>query len=703
MKKSKFSSSKQAKQPSTLLAKMLKGKQPPAPVAPLPFSLADLHNRAFALHSAGQLEEAKKIYLQILTIEPNNANTLGMLGTIYIQQNQLEEALLWIDKAIAINPHDGNLYSNRGILLRRLNKYHEALESYNHAIEINNNNSDTYSNRSYIFQEWGQYENALSDCNKAIFINPNNAESHINRGNALLKLKKHQSAIESFNLALKLNPFFAEAYNGRGNILSELKQYKEAIQSYDKAIALNYKMDELQSRRLHVKAKICSWSNFDSELNNLIQSVQVDNIPSDCFSVLSLKDSLTLHHQIVQIYVDKKYPFNHELGLIPQRSASGQSSKIRIGYFSSDFHGKHPVANVIAELFELHDKSRFEIIAFSFGVDTQDALRQRIVNAFDQFIDVRTYTDKEVAQLARTMEIDIAVDLNGFTADNRFGIFSYRAAPIQVCYLGYPGTVGAEYMDYLIADPTIIPEESRIYYSGKIAYLPHCYQVNDRKRVISDRIFTRAELGLPDSGFVFCCFNNNYKIIPSVFDSWMKILHQVPNSVLWLVRDNDTAADNLLKEAQQRGIDATRIIFAQRVPLTEDYLARNRMADLFLDTLPYNAHSTASDALWAGLPVLTRMGESFASRVAGSLLNAIGLPELITTTAEEFEAKAVDLALNPEKLQAIREKLHRNRLTTPLFDSELFTRHLENAYTQMMQRYHCGLSPDHLVIPALNP
>jgi predicted O-linked N-acetylglucosamine transferase (SPINDLY family) len=306
-------------------------------------------------------------------------------------------------------------------------------------------------------------------------------------------------------------------------------------------------------------------------------------------------------------------------------------------------------------------------------------------------------SDIEIAQLSRNLKIDIAVDLKGFTQNSRAGIFAYRAAPIQVSYLGYPGTMSADYMDYLIADKTLIPQEFQQAYSEKIVYLPNSYQVNDRKRLISDKAFMRAELGLPEQGFVFCSFNNNYKILPATFDSWMRILKEVDASVLWLYEDNAAAAHHLRLEAEKHGVNSSRLIFAKNMPLSE-HLARHRLADLFIDAFPCNAHTTASDALWAGLPVLTLMGNSFASRVAASLLNAIGLPELITTTSQAYEALAIELAKYPEKLDALKQKLASNRLTTPLFDTPQFTKDLERAYVQMYERYQADQLPEHLFV-----
>jgi predicted O-linked N-acetylglucosamine transferase (SPINDLY family) len=357
----------------------------------------------------------------------------------------------------------------------------------------------------------------------------------------------------------------------------------------------------------------------------------------------------------------------------------------------------HAVAILIAELIEIHNKEQFEFIAFSLGPDVKDGMQKRLSKAFDQFIDVRNKSDQAVAKLSRQLGIDIAIDLGGLTADCHTGIFSFRAAPIQVNYLGYPGTMGANFIDYIIADHTLIPAKSEKFYAEKIIYLPNTYQVNDRKKVISDKQFSRAELELPEDSFVFCCFNNNYKILPETFDGWMRILSAVEGSVIWLFQDNDWALNNLKEEAQKRGISEGRLVFAKRLPLPE-HLARHRQADLFLDTFPCNAHTTTSDALWAGLPVLTLMGESFASRVAASLLTAIDLPELITSSQEHYEALAIELATNPAKLKVIKAKLEANRLTTPLFDTPRFTKHLEDAYTKMYERYHADLPPEHIYI-----
>jgi predicted O-linked N-acetylglucosamine transferase (SPINDLY family) len=438
--------------------------------------------------------------------------------------------------------------------------------------------------------------------------------------------------------------------------------------------------------------KICSWSGLSESLEDIFKKVMASEKVVAPFSLLALNDDALLHKKCSEIYIQSRYPFNPVSEPILKRP---QSQKIRVGYFSADFKN-HPVAYLISELFELHDRSQFEIYGFSL-VKAVDEMSRRFQLAFDHFIESQGMSDIEIAQSSRDLNIDIAVDLTGFTQDARTGIFSYRPAPIQVNYLGFPGTMGADYIDYIIADKTLIPLDAQSSYTEKVAYLPNSYQANDRKRLISDRQFTRAELGLPENACIFACFNNNYKITPLVFDSWVKILSLVEGSVLWLLADNPTAKNNLIKEAAARGLDSCRLIFAERMPLPE-HLARHRQADLFLDTLPYNAHTTCSDALWAGLPVLTLMGSTFPGRVGASLLKAIDLPELITNTQEEYEAMAIELAINPQKLRDIKLKLARNRLTTPLFDTPLFTKNLETIYTKMMERYQADLQPDHITI-----
>jgi predicted O-linked N-acetylglucosamine transferase (SPINDLY family) len=727
-------------------------------------TLLNLHS-AMALHQQGQLGQAEAIYRQLLKIDCRNADALHLLGVIAYQTGHHQSAVDMIGQAIEINSNVAIYYSNRGNAMKELKQFDAAVASYDKAIELKPDLADAYSNRGNSLQKLKQFDAAVVNYDKAIELKPDLAEAYSNRGNAMQELKQFDAAVASYDKAIELKPDFAEAYSNRGNALKELKQFDAAVVSYDKAISLKPDYAEVYSNRgvalnehrqleaavasydkaielkpdyarayvnrgialkelkqleaaqasfdkaieikpdyeylfgnrLHIKMHLCDWQEFDHNVAELSLKIQSNVKASPCLAVLALPIGLNEQFQAAQIWSTDKYALNLSLGPIIK---SARKSKIRIGYYSADFH-KHATTYLMAELFERHDKDKFELIAFSYGPITKDEMQVRICKAFDQFTNVAAMSDKAIAQLSRELGIDIAIDLKGLTQETRLGIFSHKAAPIQVSYLGYPGTLGVNYIDYIIADKTLIPPESQKYYSEKIVYLPNSYQVNDRQRVIGSTQFTKQELGLHQEAFVFCCFNNNYKITPLVFDSWVRILKAVDKSVLWLLGDNQTAAKNLRKEAHLRGLDTARLIFAKRMDLPE-HLARHKVADLFLDTLPCNAHTTASDALWAGLPVLTCMGESFASRVAGSLLNAIELPELVTTTQKEYEELAIELATNPAKLRGIKDKLERNRFTTPLFDTSLFTKHIEVAFTKMYERYHTDLLSDHIYINDLD-
>ncbi|HEY4338506.1 MAG TPA: hypothetical protein VGM97_01000, partial [Steroidobacteraceae bacterium] len=464
------------------------------------------------------------------------------------------------------------------------------------------------------------------------------------------------------------------------------------LSDYTSARRIDPGSDWLLGVWMHTKMHLCDWSDFDSELAELNTRILQANSASPPFPVLALIDRPSLQLQSAKIWVRARHP--PSLLLTPIEKYA-RHKKIRIGYFSCDFRS-HPVSLLAANLFERHDRSRFEVTAFSFGPDTKDQMRKRLERGFDRFIDVRGMPDREIVRLARGMELDIAVDLAGFTKGSRPNLFALRVAPLQVSYLGYLGTMGAGYMDYLIADEIIMPGELRRHYAEKIVYLPS-YQANDSGQLVSDRKNCREELGLPRNGFVFCCVNATYKILPATFDSWMRILRQVKDSVLFLISENATVQRNLRREAWRRGVSEDRLVFGRRLPHPE-YLARFCRVDLFLDTLPYNAGTTASDALRAGLPVLTRMGESFAARIAASLLHAIGLPELATTSEEQYETTAVTLAREPTQLAALKDRLCRNRSSMPLFDTAQFTTHLERAYAQMYERYCADLDPDDIRI-----
>ncbi len=652
-------------------------------------------NHGLALRFLGRLQEALESYDRAISLKPNHAIAIHNRGVVQNLLGFHKEALASYERAIRINPNYADAYYNRGIVLHALERYAEAVQSYDKALKLNPNDFKAHCSRGAALGELKRNEEALQSHDRALQLKPDYAEAYSNRGATLGELQRYEEAVRSYDRAIQLKPDYAEAHRNRGAMLGALKRYEEALQSYDRAFQLKPDTDFLRSQIFDAQIKICDWRNYSRSVDEIREQILHDQKVAVPFVTLAMPSSPNLQKKVSEIWVNAKNPESAELTKISKRPLR---QTIRIGYFSADFRN-HPVALSMAELFERHDRSKFEIIAFSFGPDTGDAMRKRLELAFDKFIDVQDISDRDIALAARKLEIDIGIDLNGFTQGARTNIFAMRAAPIQINYLGYPGTIGADYIDYLIADSTVIPASYQQHYGEKIVYLPNSFFPNDHKRQISDKVFLRSELGLPQEGFVFCCFNSNYKITPDVFDSWMRILTQVEGSVLWLLKDNERAATNLKREADLRGVNPDRLVFAPRMTALADHLARHRLADLFLDALPYNAHTTASDALWAGLPVLTQIGETFAGRVAASLLNAINVPELITTTRDDYEALALELATNPAKLAGIKRKLADNRLTTPLFDSQLFRKHIEAAYIAMYERYQADLPPDHIDVP----
>lgn len=628
------------------------GKRLP-PAAP---DLAGWVLQGFAFLQEGRLQEAQTLFARVLEKDPRNFDALHMSGLIAARAQNPARAADLIGKAIAVNPNFAPAHSNLGAALKTLQRLDEAVASYE----------------------------------RAIALAPGTAEAHSNLGNALREMRRPMDALARYDLAIALKPDYADAYYNRGNALNDLRRRDEAAASFARALELNPQCDFLPGILIHSYHHICEWGSFDQNNDFLTMQLQSRSRASPPFPACMILDEPALQRIAAEVWVEVKHPQQGDGA--PFRKAC-ESGRIRLGYFSADFHD-HATTYLMAELFELHNRDRFELFAFSFGPAVQDGMRQRVAAAFDHFIEISHLTDSQAASLSRELGIDIAVDLKGYTQDSRPGIFSHRCAPVQVNYLGYPGTMGAPYMDYLIADQVLIPEESQAHYSERIAYLPHSYQVNDTKRQIADVAYTREALGLPAEGFVFCCFNNSFKITPYTFGGWMRILSAVEASVLWLLDDNPRATHNLKEAARMRGVDPDRLIFGPRMPQAE-HLARHRYADLFLDTLPCNAHTTASDALWSGLPVLTLMGKSFAGRVAASLLSAVGLPELIAKTQDDYEQLAVALATSPSLLMEVRRKLENNRGRAPLYSTALFTRHLESAYTQMHDRYLQGVEPDH--------
>jgi len=532
-----------------------------------------------------------------------------------------------------------------------------------------------------------RYDDALAAYEKAIALRPDFPNAWLCRGDVFFSLNRYAESLVAYDRALMLNPDFADAWRGRANAQVMLGRPDQAFAAYDKALALTPSLPQVEGARLYTKMILCDWSQFSSECERLTQSVRCGNLATQPFECTIVSPSPADQLKCAQIHNQTHFPSSPPIW----QGERYEHDRICVAYVSADFH-EHPVALLLASIFEQHDRKRFETIALSLTPESASEMRTRLKGSFDRFIDVSKRSDMEVAQLLRALEVDIAVDLMGYTAHYRLGIFAHRPSPVQVNYLGYPGTTGSNYIDYILADRIVIPEEQQRFYSEKVVYLPDSFMGTDNKRKISHTP-TRAECGLPASGFVFCSFNNSYKITPTIFDIWMRLLRQIDGSVFWLSGTNETAIQNLRREAESRGVDPQRLVFAARVPRNEDHLARLRLADLFLDTMPYNAHATGSDALWAGLPIVTCLGETFAARVGGSLLQAAGLPDLVTRSLEDYEALALKLARDPALLASVKARLQQNLPNCPLFNTERFTRNLEEAYTTMYKRHQKGEPP----------
>lgn len=611
-----------------------------------------------ALHRQGDPAGAARVYHEVLAKQPAHFDSLHMLGLVSLQRRETEAGIELIRLAISANGGVAAAHDNLGKALLDLRRPEAALPCFE----------------------------------RAIALDAGFREAHLGRATALVGLRRSEEALASYRRVLALKPE-AEIYRNCGNILYRLKRYREALTAYDSAWRLKPDLIGIEGHRFDTKMHLADWEEIEDDAARLVDSVRAGKPNTQPFIFLAAPGTPADQQQCARLWAERLHP----PAAVPLwRGERYAHDRIRIAYLSADFR-VHPAAYLLAGLFEHHDRARFDVTCISFGTDDGSHIRGRIAAAFETFVDARALNEQEIAALVREREIDIAVDLMGYTTNSRTGIFARRPAPVQAQYLGYPGTMGTPYYDYVIADEIVIPPDHRRFYSEKVVGLPDCYFVNDDKRAIAGRVFGRAELGLPLDGFVFCCFNSSHKITPKVFGCWMRLLDAVEGSVIWLLCDNADTVDNLKREAGRRGVDPARLVFAERLP-PADHLARHRAADLFLDTLPYNAHTTAADALWAGLPVLTCLGETLAGRVAASMLCAIGLAELIAPSLDAYERSALALAKNPAKLAAVKARLVQSRATMPLFDTARFARRLEAAYTAMHARQQAGLPPDHIAM-----
>jgi protein O-GlcNAc transferase len=658
-----------------------------------------LYNLGNVYQGERKRDEAVDCYRRALALRPDFADAHDNLANVLQVQGKRDEAVDSYRRALALKPDFAEAHNNLGCVLQDLGKPHEAVDCYRRALELKPDFAGACYNLGNVLQVQGKRDEAVDCYRRAVALKPNFAEAHNGLGNALKDQGKWDEAVDCFRRALELKPDYADAHNNLGNVFKHQGKRDEAVDCFRRALEL--KPDDLAAigALVYELQQICQWEDLQGLSRRIIEAVDADTAneiaaPVSPLHFLALPTMTTAEQQLrcarrwVEGQLKSPVESGHSFALV---RPADPKSKITVGYLSADFHS-HATAMLTAGLFEKHDRGRFAIFGYSYGPNDGSRMRQRVVNAFDRFVDVTNLSFTQAAQRIAADEVDILVDLKGYTLNTRTPILALRPAPIQVNYLGYPGTMGASFMDYILVDDFVVPPEQQAFFTEKLVHLAGCYQVNDSQREISPHTPSRAECGLPQEGFVFCCFNNSYKITSEIFGVWMKLLEAVPGSVLWLLEGNRFAPANLRREAKARGVAVERLIFAPRIPPAE-HLARHRHANLFLDTVPYNAHTTASEALWAGCPVLTIAGETFASRVAGSLLRTLNLPELVTTQLDEYEQAAMRLAMDPQQLTELRARLLTNRATSALFDTAQFVGGIERAYVSMWEIYTSGEKP----------
>lgn len=585
---------------------------------------------------------------------------------------------------------------SKSFFIQGLNKlenknYAEAKNFFNLSLKLIPDRFSTMNNLAISLIALKDIEKAENLADKIINLFPDNEEGYLLKGKILHEKKFFDESIKLLKKALEINSNSIEAHNAIGFVYKTLEKFSDSLHHCQKSIQINPNQNFVYGDYLKLKMELCDWENLSINTSDLISRINDKNIIYP-FVLLHLIDDSSLLLKASKAYSKFISPI-----VSKKEIKFFQNKKIKIGYYSSDFRN-HPVYHLIIGMLEKHNKDQFEIYLFSFVPTSEDYILNRIKNTNHKYIDVSKISNEEIVALSKNLEIDIAVDLNGHTLNSRPEIFEIGCASIQVNYLGYPGTTGSDSIDYIIADKIVIPIDSQKNFSENIIYLPNSYQANDSNRSINLLNFTKEELALPKDHFIFCCFNNKSKITPQVFDNWMNILKNVNNSIIWLLgSDNEISSQNLKNEAKKRNIDPSRLIFAPRAEY-KYYLSRYQCADLFLDTFPFNAHTTASDALWSGIPVLTLQGKSFASRVASSLLSAIGLPELITYTYEDYKNKAIEIANSNAKLNEIKKKLKFNKNKQPLFDTDKYTKNLESAYKLIFDRHQKKEKPDNFEI-----
>jgi predicted O-linked N-acetylglucosamine transferase (SPINDLY family) len=636
---------------------------------------------------AGRWQEARDLLATVLAANPADHNALHLLGMLECQKGAMKAGIAHIQAAIAAFPCFPMAFSNLGVQFHRAGRLAESLAAYRQALELQPDNASFHANLANALRDAGQPTEAIAQYRRALELCPEAAEIRVSLARLLDDAGDVEGAISELEAARTQRASLPTIPGRLAMLHRKVGHFDQSLDYFRVFLQMEPKHGPMRSEFIATLLRICAWTEASVEEKKLLDDIATGTTSATPFPLLNWVDEPALHFKTARHHVAANFSPQPALW----RRARYNHRRIRIAYLSADFHD-HATAHLMASVFEQHDRAAFDVRAISFGPNRDVPMRTRLIRAFERFEDVREITPMAIARSLRRQEIDIAVDLKGFTMDTRFEIFAARPAPIQVSFLGYPSTTGAPYIDYVLADRFVLSHDQQPNYSECIVHLPECYQPNDASRPRFTSALAREAEGLPKNGFVFCCFNNTLKLQPQMFDTWMHILTAVPGSVLWLLGDNPWAKENLQREATARGVNPARLVFAPRVS-TAQHLVRYRSADLFLDTLPYNAHTTSAEALWEGLPVLTCSGRSFAGRVAGSLLSTLGLPELITGSLEEYKATAIKFATHPDLLRGMHERLIISRAVSPLFDSQRFTRHLEAAFAQMYDRAQRGEKP----------
>ena len=663
-------------------------------------------NLGNTLHQLGKFKEAEISHKRAINIKPDYAEAYYNLSITLEQLNKLDEAKINLMQAIELKSNFIEAYSNLGMVLFRLRKLDKAEKILKQAIILNSNYYGLYTNLGNVFKELGKLKEAKSCYEKAISLNPNHAESYTNLGNIFKEFRKLEKAEACHKKAISLKTDFAEAYYNLATTCEEFKKLNEAIFYYQKALDINPNYNNAKVYMFDQLKHICDFT-VEDKLPSVLKLIRINEETVSPFVSLSWIDNAKIQLERSKIWASKKLELienDNELNKKISTSAYhkvnksilNKDKKIKVGFFSADFH-EHAISYLISGLFCNYNKNQFEFYIFSYGYNKLGDYREKIKKNVNYFYDISELSDEEIITLLKKCDLEISIDLMGYTKYSRLNIFRNRLSPIQINFLGYPGTSGANFIEYIIADPIIIPKEQRQFYSEKVIYLPHTYQPNDDKREIKEMNTKKIDFNLPEKSFVFCCFNQSYKISKNEFIIWMRVMKKVENSVLWLLKSNIWAEQNLREEAKKHGINPNRIIFAEKISPSK-HLSRHQHADLFIDTFNYNAHTTASDALWSGLPLVTKIGNQFAARVAASLLNAVGMPELITKTEEDYEKLILEIAFNPKLLTELKLKLSKNKLKKPLFNTKIYTKHFESGLQQAYKIYCDGKKPEDIKV-----